>query len=877
MGCTGTRHVRDIVLSVLLLLGALQCRPAFAQDFQISLPKQSLAQSLKELARQTGANILFTPDAVQGVGAPEIHGQMSLADAVAKLLSLTSLESIADGNGGLIVRPKSSKSTAEQQGPSSLNSNQDERDRISEIVVTGTHIKGAAPAGSPLTTYTRTDIDLTGLQTTQDFLNTIPQNFAGGVSPTTNANGVPGRNQSLNVGLGSGINLRGLGADATLVLLNGHRITQTVAGNFVDVSSIPLSAIDRIDILSDGASAIYGSDAVAGVVNIVLKDQFEGVEIRTNGGTVTDGGHHTFGAGVTTGHGWETGSVMATYDFRSQNHLDRDDRPFASSLVGDLLPGISQHQVLIDGRQQIGAASVAFDAEYSRRNTWFLSNTLGSGIPIAGPNEERRATNQLYGSGARAEIPLFNSLELSVSANFSESVVDDTQVGNYANSPSSNFINLDNYTSKLFDVGAGLSRPLFALKGGDLSATIGFDYRHEAFTASSTQNGTPNFPIAPERRDVRSEYVEIFAPLISPDNGVPAANRLQLSAAVRHDEYSDAGSTTNPKIGVQWQPIADLTLRSSYGRSFRAPSFDQQDITTNFALLSYFNDPDAGHQTLAILLGGNEPKLKPETSRTYSFGVDYKPSWEQGLTGTVNYFNTQFKNRIALPSNDPFNILSNGNQFSSIVTRNPSAAQIASAVAIGTNGYGFIDATGGSNPSGAQAIVNNLSQNIGSTKVDGLDVHIAQAFTWLAVNWNAAVDLARLFHFTKQLTPESPSAETLATLYNPPKARLRGSLAWNKQRWSGAAFLNFTPSYVNDFGQTATSIEHWTTFDGSISYTVRDDVAVSFVVQDIFDTPPPRVTLSATASAVALESLGYDPANASPLGRFVSISLRKKF
>jgi outer membrane cobalamin receptor len=97
------------------------------------------------------------------------------------------------------------------------------------------------------------------------------------------------------VGYGAGVNLRGLGSDATLVLVNGHRLSPTGAGNFVDISQIPVGAIDRIDVVTDGSSAIYGSDAVGGVVNIRLRNDFDGAETRLQYGSMADGGPDEYG------------------------------------------------------------------------------------------------------------------------------------------------------------------------------------------------------------------------------------------------------------------------------------------------------------------------------------------------------------------------------------------------------------------------------------------------------------------------------------------------------------------------------------------------------------------------------------------------------
>src|SRR5690606_31931103 len=129
----------------------------------------------------------------------------------------------------------------------------------------------------------RQDIERSGYATTQDLVRSLPQNLST-VSDTT----FGAANGGIDTGYGgSGVNLRGLGSESTLVLVNGRRLAAAGRGDFVDVSLIPLSAVERVEILTDGASAIYGSDAVGGVVNLILRKNFEGAETRLRYGAVS--------------------------------------------------------------------------------------------------------------------------------------------------------------------------------------------------------------------------------------------------------------------------------------------------------------------------------------------------------------------------------------------------------------------------------------------------------------------------------------------------------------------------------------------------------------------------------------------------------------
>ena len=135
-----------------------------------------------------------------------------------------------------------------------------------QVTITGTSIKRVEAEGSlPVQTLTRADIDRTGVQTTEQLLQTISAMSSSGQTNTAMGAG-------LSTYGGSGVSLRGLGEERTLVLLNGRRLAAFAGGGgaTVNVNNIPLAAVEKVEILKDGASAIYGSDAVAGVVNLIL-------------------------------------------------------------------------------------------------------------------------------------------------------------------------------------------------------------------------------------------------------------------------------------------------------------------------------------------------------------------------------------------------------------------------------------------------------------------------------------------------------------------------------------------------------------------------------------------------------------------------------
>jgi iron complex outermembrane receptor protein len=157
-----------------------------------------------------------------------------------------------------------------------------------EIVVTGTRIRGIAPVGSATIPITRDTIAQQGAASTNDILRDVPQitNFG---AQASQIGGGTIQNSNINNTYANSVNLRGLGTTATLTLIDGHRIAPGgPSAAFVDVDTIPAIALERVEVVADGASAIYGSDAVAGVVNLRIREPFDGAETQIGGG-ISDG------------------------------------------------------------------------------------------------------------------------------------------------------------------------------------------------------------------------------------------------------------------------------------------------------------------------------------------------------------------------------------------------------------------------------------------------------------------------------------------------------------------------------------------------------------------------------------------------------------
>ncbi len=194
---------------------------------------------------------------------------------------------------------------------------------LDEIIVTGSRIRGSQPVGSSVTELSRENIEMSAPLSTASLLQKLPQVFNLGVSE--NSRGQAGG--SGNITYATSVNLRGLGPYSTLTLLDSHRaVPQGTTGFAVDPSSIPTLALERVEVVADGASAIYGSDAIAGVVNLIPRRNFEGVEISLRGGQGDEYDEHQVGA--IGGFGWSGGHVMLALENSYHSNLNGTDRDF---------------------------------------------------------------------------------------------------------------------------------------------------------------------------------------------------------------------------------------------------------------------------------------------------------------------------------------------------------------------------------------------------------------------------------------------------------------------------------------------------------------------------------------------------------------------
>ena len=269
------------------------------QQVVFTIEPQKLVLALIDFSRQANLQVMSDGLDVKDRRAPGVHGRYAVGKALDLLLAGSGLSYKAAGPNTIAVVAGASR-TAAVDPPVEAQVRTAQGGPTEKIEVTGSHIlRSEAEAVQNIQVISSQDIKSSGQETVVDYLRTISSTFGNSINESFTNSFAPG---SAMVGL------RGLTQKDTLVLVNGRRITnyglfQNLSDSFVDLNSIPLTAVERIEILRSGGSAIYGSDAIAGVINIILKQNTTDKTVEGGGRLTTDGGAATRDVGVVFGYG----------------------------------------------------------------------------------------------------------------------------------------------------------------------------------------------------------------------------------------------------------------------------------------------------------------------------------------------------------------------------------------------------------------------------------------------------------------------------------------------------------------------------------------------------------------------------------------------
>ncbi|HEV2595250.1 MAG TPA: TonB-dependent receptor [Sphingomicrobium sp.] len=851
--------------AALISSSATIAQPAATQTnatIMYDLPAQDLGQILKAIARTSGREILFSSDDVRGLSAPAVHGRYTLDEAIRAALAGSNLV-VEYSSGAAIVRMRTSIAPQHHTSPAG----------DAAITITGSRIRGAGSA-SPVTVSTRRELEQAGINDLADFTRFLPQNYSGGQNRGIAGGGEQGGQQNLNNS--ATLNLRGLGPDATLTLLNGHRLSYDTVNQGIDISAIPLGAIDRIEVVSDGASALYGSDAVAGVANIILRPDYEGLEATARVGGSTEGGNTQQEFSLVSGHRWSSGGFMLALDESSATPIFAGQRDYTRTVDPSLTltDRNRQFSAVLNAHQEFGPG-VALEAEgYVMDRRSLLQNPFlqTEDVHVDGLVSRPHVLSFAVTPKLRVDLGRWET-SLSVTGAGSRTLLDSD---NFSQGVPRHVHLL--HDDQLEGAETNAEGPLIALPGGEARLAVGGGARkislHERFvTLTSPQNIT--FKNFTESRNVQYAYGELSLPLVSPELNVPLVQRLSVSGALRYEHWNRIAAVTTPKVGVIYQPAQDLTFRATWGKSFKIPTLlqvneiEEGDLVPGFI----FTPPPQPARSTVLLIEGSAPNLRPERATTWSVTAEARPRFIRGFDISATYFDIDYRDRIASPFTSGLTSLFNP-LFNDLITYNPSAAQVNALIA--TLPGGLVNETGGPfDPSNVGAIIDAAIRNTERQRIRGVDLNADYRIELGQAGKLQLTGAASYLNSNQQLAPNQPIFPLAGTVFHPPHWRGHAGAVWGQKPIEVSAFVNYVGSTIDNQFPTMERIGSFTTLDLSTSVQTSAqagafrNIELRLSALNVLDQKPHFLRNSFP------EAAPFDSTNESPVGRFLGASIRK--
>lgn len=847
---------------VLALASQAQAEPGQSQEITFALPPMPLGDALRQVARETRRNLVVDDELIAGKTAPAISGRFTADQAVDKLLAGSGLSSRTVDGTVIISGPREAAVDTTAADPSKA---------AEDIVVTGSRIRGA-PVASPVIRLTQDAMRDRGESTVAEAARTIPQNFGGGQNPGV-GNNVPAAS-GVNVGSATTINLRGLGSDATLTLINGHRLSYSASRQAIDISSLPLGAVDRIEVVPDGASALYGSDAVAGVANIILRRDFDGIETSARVGGATDGGDFEQRYGVVGGARWGGGGFIATYEFGRTSAIVGKDRSYTAKQSPGLtlFPKLQNHSATLSAHQALGGnLSFEVDGLYNdrRSDSSYALNPAGD-VTLSGARFLYHVKSFVVAPTLRFSPGLNWRFFLTGSYGQDHTFYDVTSyfsglvfksVGNcYCNS------------GKSAEVGG--DGTLLRLPAGSVKLAAGAGYRGNRLVRFNGADADTN--IAKSQNSYYA-YGELSVPLVAPEQGIRFVDRLQLSGALRYEHYPRVATVVTPKVGLIYAPGPDADIKASWGRSFRAPTLYQQ-YEASLAVLDYpasLGGVGFPPNATALTLEGGNPDLKPERATSWSATLGLHPRNLDGARLELSYFNTRYRDRVVAPITFLSQALSDP-LYADRLTFNPSAALLDAIIADATSFGNATDAP--YDPNNVAVFIDNRNVNAGFQRIRGGDLLFSYTKSLAGNGGVLSADLnATYLESEQQLDSTQPILPMAGIIFHPPHVRARADLNWT----NGPLTLTGGTTYIGGVKDTrqnpSVRIDGMTTFDLTLRYQDKSatgwqrGLGATLTIQNLFNAKPNRIATTRPSDAP------YDSTNYSAVGRFVAASLVKKW
>jgi iron complex outermembrane recepter protein len=474
---------------------------------------------------------------------------------------------------------------------------------------------------------------------------------------------------------------------------------------------------------------------------------------------------------------------------------------------------------------------------------------------------------------------------------------------------------------------------LFSMPGGEAKLAVGGEYLDYALDQDITRpnntgpasTGSAILSI-PYERDVKSVYAEVYLPLIGANQGIPLVRALDLNLSGRYDDYSDFGSTTNPKIAFNWEVIQGFKFRGNYAEAFVAPALTSRGandagltgesgfsgiqggalpggaptiVTANFPSAIGIPGCPPGSVTCSLnnvtglfLTGGNGG-LEPQTGKSWSVGFDFTPDFLPGFQLSVTRWSNELRGGITAPVPSLVLGSSDLSYLIQFYSTGATPAQIAAATA-GLPQTGALNAT-------TYFIYNFQQRNVLNLDVAGYDLSAMYAFDTSIGNFVLGAAYTYKDKFDQFFGATGTKFSVLGTAgfnttFPSVKDEGRLSVRYGIGAFSANAYYNYLGSYRNWSGSTAIPVvrvggfpvsggdpvDSFGTLDLNVSYRFQDlwfsrETQLFVDATNVLDEDPPQYNTFAIGGNNGVGVAGYDPVNASPLGRVITVGIRAKF
>lgn len=636
--------------------------------------------------------------------------------------------------------------------PTAFAAEEEKAEEVERIAVTGSRIQRTDMEGvSPITVISRDDLEVSGEVSVADVLRDSTFNSFGSTAESSGVGGGQG-------GIAT-VSLRGLGANRSVVLINGKRIAPAPAGGggSADLNAIPFAAVERIEILTGGASAIYGADAIGGVVNVILRKDFEGVSVTASAGRPSREGADENAASIVFGLSGEKGNFVMSAEYSDRGIIFDRDRDYLLSKVGE--KWADNTSISTYGRNIRHLIDTDGDGKFNRIEWTALKDQCDTsnnfaGVQVREGSQPGTMCGYNYSTAKATTAGLKNAsiytrgvyeINDDLSFNINTLATRRTVKGIYAPAAgdfnitgtklasdsvtlaagekvvaskaywrftdnglrdttleSNNFdvnmyldgttdwgnwtIGYHNNVATTIELGTGYINKVFAEQfaaAGTLtdpqsiklmSHTIS-TYNKNKYTAFSAGLGIDSLFALPagdvgayfyaERTDTsyvkQSDSLSDASSVIGSAGGsakgdrqvtslaaefaIPVLDSLEATLAVRYDNYSDFGNNVSPQLGLAYNINDDWSLRSTIGKGFRAPTYENLYVQSEGH--PWVNVSGVGWAQYETKTLGNR-NLKAEKSNQFSFGV--VGNITENISMTLDYNRTVITDLISYES-----------------------------------------------------------------------------------------------------------------------------------------------------------------------------------------------------------------------------------